>query len=41
MEHFADGAPRLPTLDVPVPQMVDQPVSVLARFDLPIPEQVI
>ena len=28
-------------LDVPVPQMVDQPVAVLARFDLPIPEQVI
>ena len=41
MEHFADSAPRLPTLDVPVPQMVDQPVAVLARFDLPIPEQVI
>ena len=31
----------MPTLDVPVPQMVDQPVAVLARFDLPIPEQVI
>ena len=41
VEQLADGAPRLPTLDVSVPQMVDQPVAVLARFDLPVPEQVI
>ena len=41
LEQLADSAPRLPTLDVPVPQMVDQPVAVLARFDLPVPEQVI
>ena len=41
VEHLADGAPGLPMLDVPAPQMVDQPVAVLARFDLPIPEQVI
>ena len=41
VEQLADGAPRLPTLDVPVPQMVDQPVALLARFDLPVPEQVI
>ena len=41
VEQLADGAPRLPTLDVSVPQMVDQPVAVLARFDLLIPEQVI
>ena len=32
-EQLADGAPRLPTLDVPVPQIVDQLVAVLARFD--------
>ena len=37
VEQLADGAPRLPA----VPQMVDQPVAVLARFDLPIPEQVL
>ena len=41
VEQLADGAPRLPTLDVPVPQMVDRPVAVLARFDLLVPEQVI
>ena len=41
VEQLADGAPRLPMLHVPVPQMLDQPVAVLARFDLPIPEQVI
>ena len=41
VEQLADGAPRLPTLGVPVPQMVGHPVAVLARFDLPIPEQVI
>ena len=39
VEQLADGAPRLPTFDVLVPQMVDQPVAVLARFDLPLPEQ--
>ena len=41
VEQLAGGAPRLPILDVPVPQMVDQPVAMLARFDLPVPEQVI
>ena len=41
VEQLADGALILPALDVPVPQMVDQPVAVLARFDLPIPEQVV
>ena len=29
VEHLVDGAPCLPTLDVPVPQMVDQPVDIL------------
>ena len=29
VQHLADGAPCLPTLGVPVPQMVDQPVDIL------------
>ena len=32
VEHLADGAPSLPTLDVPVPQMLDQPVDILKIF---------
>ena len=44
VEHLADGAPCLPTLDVPVPQMVDQPVDILkiiAKLSPAIEEQVI
>ena len=33
--------PGFPALDVPVPQMVDQPVVLLAAFDVLVPEQVI
>ena len=32
VEHLADGAPSLPTLDVPVPLMVDQPVDLAAAL---------
>ena len=39
VEQLADGAPRLPTLDVPVPQMVDKLVAVLACYDTLLPEQ--
>ena len=44
VEHLADGAPSLPTLDVPVPQMVDQPVDILkiiAKLSPAVYEQVI
>ena len=44
VEHLADGAPSLPTLDVPVPQMVDQPVDILKIIAMLLPavdEQVI
>ena len=41
VEQFADGVPMLTLLDSPVPQKVGQLVAVLARFDLPVPEQVI
>ena len=44
VEHLADGAPSLPTLGVPVPQMVDQPVDILkiiAKFLPAVDEQVI
>ena len=44
VEHLADGAPSLPTLDVPVPQMVDQPVDILkiiAKLSPAVDEQVI
>ena len=44
VEHLADGAPCLPTLDVPVPQMVDQPVDILkivAKLSPAVEEQVI
>ena len=32
VEHLADGVPCLPTLDVPVPQMVDQPEDHCQAF---------
>ena len=44
VEHLADGALCLPTLDVPVPQMVDQPVDILkiiAKLSPAVEEQVI
>ena len=44
VEHVADGAPCLPTLDVPVPQKVDQPVNILkiiAKLSPAVEEQVI
>ena len=44
VEHLADGAPCLPTLDVPVPQIVDQPVDILkiiAKLSPAVEEQVI
>ena len=44
VEHLADGAPSLPTLDVPVPQRVDQPVDILkiiAKLSPAVCEQVI
>ena len=42
--HVVGGAPSLPTLVVPVPQMVDQPVDILeiiAKLSPPVVEQVI
>ena len=43
VEQTVDSSPGLPTLDVPVLQMVDQPVDVLHFFDTfsPVAEQVI
>ena len=43
VEQIVDSSPGLPTLDVPVLQMVDQPVDVLHFFDTfsPVAEQVI
>ena len=41
MEQLADDVPMLTLLDSPVPQVVDHVVAVLARYDTPIPEQVI
>ena len=44
VEHLADGVACLPTLDVPVPQMVDQPVDILriiAKLSPAVVEQVI
>ena len=44
VEHLADGAPSLPTLDVLVPQMVDQLVDILkiiAKLSPAVYEQVI
>ena len=41
VEQLADVVPMVQILDILVPQMVDQLVGVLARFDFPVPEQVI
>ena len=44
VEHLVDGAPRLPTLDVLLPQMVDQPVNalkIIAKLSPAVEEQVI
>ena len=38
VEHLADGSPSLPTHDVPVPQMVDQPVDILKIFAKLLPD---
>ena len=40
MDQIVDAVPGFPALDVPVPQMIDQPV-LLAAFDVLVPEQVI
>ena len=41
VDQIVDAVPGLPALDVPVPQMVDQPLVLLAAFDVLLPEQVI
>ena len=41
MEQIADDVPMLTLLDSPVPQMVDQLVAVLVRYDVPLADQVI
>ena len=41
VDQIVDAVPGFPALDVPVPQMVDQPVVLLAAFDVLVPEQVI
>ena len=41
MDQIVDAVPGLPALDVPVPQMVDRPLVLLAAFDVLVPEQVI
>ena len=41
LEHVVEICPYVPILDVPVPQMGDQVVEVLRRFDVPAVEQVI
>ena len=41
VEHFADGAPSLPSLDVPVPQMVDPLLEIIAMLLPAVDEQVI
>ena len=41
MDQFVGAVPGFPALDVLVPQMVDQPVVLLAAFDVHVPEQVI
>ena len=41
VEQFGDVVPLVPALAVSAPQMVDQLVAVLARFDTPIADQVI
>ena len=41
VEQLGELAPMVQILDAPVPQMVDQPMDVLTRFDIPVSEQVI
>ena len=41
VDQIVDAVPGLLALDVPVPQMVDQPLVLLAAFDVLVPEQVI
>ena len=41
VDQIVDAVPGFPALDVPVPQMVDQPVVLLAAFDVLVLEQVI
>ena len=41
VDQFVGAVPGFPALDVPVPQMVDQPMVLLAAFDVLVPEQVI
>ena len=41
VDQFVGAVPVFPALDVPVPQMVGQPVVLLAAFDVIVPEQVI
>ena len=41
MEQLGGVAPTVQILDAPVAQMVDQPMDVLTRFDIPVAEQVI
>ena len=41
MEHIVGFSPFVQILDVPGPQMVDQPVKVLKMLDTVTPEQVI
>ena len=41
VDQFVGAVPGFPALDVPVPQMDDQPVVLLAAFDVLVPEQVI
>ena len=41
VDQIVDAVPEFPALDVPVSQMVDQPVVLLAAFDVLVPEQVI
>ena len=41
VDQIVDAVPDLPALDVPVPQMVDQSLVLLAAFDVLVPEQVI
>ena len=40
VDQIVDAVPGLSALDVPVPQMVDQPLVLLAAFDVLVPEQV-
>ena len=41
VDQIVDAVPGLPTLDVLVPQMVDEPMALLMAFDFFVPEQVI